>query len=116
MQRIKRYNFKPKIPQEVQFRPHSEPSDLDLKWTYAGEWDQIVCIVWRKTEVLTVRIERYIDLDGRIKRAICYGDQAAKLNVWFKIEDIMSSHKGWRPTEPNPFYNTKRFNPETRKS
>ena len=98
VQQVKRYNFTPKIPQVVQIKPHSEPSDLNLNWSHDGEWDQIVCILWNKTEIFSIRIERYVDLDGRTRRAVCYGDQAEKLRVWFKIEDIMTSYKGWTPS------------------
>ena len=115
VQRINTYNIKPNIPQEILFRPHSEPSNLNLKWSHVGEWDQLICFTGDKPVVLAVRIEKFVELDGSIRRAICYGDQAERLNVWFRIEDIMTTHKGWRPTEPNPFYNTKRFNPETRR-
>ena len=61
------------------------------------------------------RVERYIDTDGNIKRALSYGDKDIKLVIWYRLDEIFQAFPLWKIPQPYKFYNERRFNMETRK-
>ena len=48
-----------------------------------------------------VRIEKYIDTDGIIKKAICYQKNANEFNIWFNYEDIINVFTNWVTPSPH---------------
>ena len=109
----------PEFPAEITNKDHPEATILHLIWTHEGEW---VVVPYDKLDVgpeykdsRIARIEKYIDLEGKIRRAVSYGEEEAKLNVWFNIEDIKTAFPNWLIPTPSPFYNGRRFNPSLRR-
>ena len=109
------YSFIPNMPPEAPVTPHPEPTDLNLKWSHEGGWGQIAVNINGKEVLIPIRIERYVDLEGNIKQAVAYGEEAEKLKVWFRIEDILATYKNWTLPSVNPFFNSKRFNPDSKR-
>ena len=64
------------------------------------------------TDYEIVRIEKYIDEQGNIKRAVCYATNAEGLKCWFRYEDMILSHPYWYIPNPSLFYNGKKWKPE----
>ena len=86
---------------------HPKPSMLDLDFSYKGEWARMPKDRLDKTGPLyknfyIVRIECYIDVDGEIKKAICYQKDASLLQIWFDFADIMQAFPHW--VTPTPSY------------
>ena len=61
-----------------------------------------------------VRLEKYVDEDGEIRKAICYQKDGNELNIWFKYEDIMNAFTNWVTPTPSYYFNGKRWNPGMR--
>ena len=101
------------MPAEVSEGYHPEPTLLNLKWSHEGEWVKIPTSRDDKgpeyKDCRLGRIEKYIDLEGKIRRAVSYGEEEAKLTVWFNIEDMMGAYPYWHIPHPCPYYNGRRF-------
>ena len=109
------YDSVPKMPVDLLTTDnHPQPSKLNLNWSYDGEWvlvpkyqsDQGTFL----REYRVARIERYIELDGSIKKALSYGDSQDTINTWFKVEEIQKIFPKWNIPQPAKFYNGRRFN------
>ena len=109
----------PEFPAEINSLDHPVVTMLYLEWTHDGEWVLVPLDKLDKGPIykdsLIARIERYIDLDGKIKRAVSYGDEESKLNVWFDIEEMKQAFPNWYIPTPNPYYNGRRFTPGLRR-
>ena len=96
MQLLKSYETTPEMPVDITEPYHPRPTLLNLEWSHEGEWDKIP--VSREDKGPTYenyrlgRIERYIDLSGKIRKALSYGEEESKLKVWFSLEDMLSTY------------------------
>ena len=119
MQLQKLYVANPGFPAEIDSYGHPEVTLLDLNWTHEGEWVIIPSSkndkgpVYRDSRI--ARIEKYIDLKGKIRRAVSYGDDETKIKEWFNIEDVMKAFPNWNIPNPSPYYNGKKFSPGYRR-
>ena len=115
VQRVNYYNSIPtEFPMTIQREGHAKISNLDLHWTYQGEWAKIPRdrnYRGRRydSNYDIVRIERYIDEDGNIRKAVCYATQDIDLKVWFRYEDMLLSHPHWQIPSPSIYFNRKKW-------
>ena len=109
----KLFKVVPEFPAEVNSVGHPKATRQNLVWTHEGEWILVPVDKMDKGPVykdsLIARIERYIDLDGNIRRAVSYGDDETKLKVWFDIEEMKDAFPYWNIPNPSIFYNGKKF-------
>ena len=92
---------------------HPAPGYLKLDYTFQGEWARIPVDrndnsgpLYKKYHI--VRVEKYIDEEGNIRKAICYQKDASAFFIWFNYEDIMDTFTNWiTPTRPY-YFNGKR--------
>ena len=114
MQLQELYVTTPGMPAEINDWYHPEPTLLNLKWSHEGEWVKIPTSRDDKgpdyKDCRMGRIEKYIDLEGKIRRAVSYGNEELKLKVWFNIEDMKAAFPDWHIPHPCPYYNGRRFN------
>ena len=119
MQLQKLYVTLPGLPAEIDEWYHPKATLLDLDWSHEGEWVKIPISKDDKgpeyKDCRIARIEKYIDLKGKIRRAVSYGNEETKLKVWFSIEDMKAAFSNWYIPHPCPYYNGKRFNPGHRR-
>merc|ERR1711874_255081 len=96
---------------------HPQPSDLDLKWTYDGEWAKIpierFTRLHKDSPYEIVRVERYVDEQGVIRKAVSYGRTDLQLEVWYRYGDIQQYYPNWKIHRPSLFYNGKKWRDET---
>ena len=59
-----------------------------------------------------VRVESYIDEEGKIRRAVCQTKQDTEMKVWFKYEEKVLSHPFWEIPNPSVFFNGKKWKPD----
>ena len=85
MQLRELYETTPGMPAEISEGYHPEPTLLNLKWSHEGEWVKIPTSRDDKgpeyKDCRLGRIEKYIDLEGKIRRAVSYGEEEAKLTI-----------------------------------
>ena len=113
-QMVRRHNTRPKKPEFLEdLEDHPEPTDLDLEWTHEGKW---LDVPMKKDgtgaegpDNRVGRKEPYIDHDGVIKTALCYGNEMGALKVWYKFEDVKKIFPNWVVPVPDRYYNNKRF-------
>ena len=119
MQLQRLYEVLPDFPADINRQNHPKITLLFLEWTHEGEWVLVPIDemdegpVYKDTKV--ARIESYIDLDGRIKRAVSYGKEEAKLTAWFDIDELKQAFPHWTIPIPGLYYNTRRFSPDIRR-
>ena len=119
IQMQKMFKVAPTFPAGVIKTGHPEVTRQNLAWNHDGEW--ILVPVDRLDEgpeyrdSLVARIERAIDVDGNIRRALSYGDEDTKLKAWFDLEEMKVAFPNWIIPNPSKFYNGRRFNAEPRK-
>merc|ERR1711874_633189 len=96
---------------------HPQPSDLDLKWTHGGEWAKIPIArftrLHKDSPYEIVRVERYVDEQGVIRKAVSYGRTDLQLEVWYRYGDIQQYYPNWKIHRPSLFYNGKKWRDET---
>ena len=114
------YESVPTMPEGITEIYHPLPSYLNIDWTHDGEW---VIIPSNNKEVgpdyenyRLGRIERYIDTDGRIRKALSYGNEDIKLTVWFDLEKVLDAYPNWKIPQPGVYYNRKKFNLEAKRT
>ena len=98
---------------------HPKPSDLKLVHSHQGEWVKVPMERgdhsgpnYEKYNI--ARLERYVDEDGVVQKAICYQKDGNELNIWFKFDEVMDVYEKWEiPTLPF-YYNTKKWVPRMR--
>ena len=79
---------------------HANPTTLNLEWSHSGEWARVP-IQQNQTggpeyhSYNVGRIERYVDTNGVMRRAMAYGDDSEKLLVWYNVEDMLGKME-WR--------------------
>ena len=99
---------------------HPAPGNLKLGYSYQGEWAKIPVDRDDKSgpnykKYHIVRIEKYVDEDGIIRKAICYQKDANELYIWFKYEEIMDTFTNWVTPTPSYYFNGRRWGPDMRK-
>ena len=103
------------MPPFINERYHPEPTWLKLNWSHLGEWVKIPVSNKDKgpeyRDARLGRIKVYVDIEGRIRRALSYGEEAETLETWFNLEDVKDAFPHWVIPKPCPYYNTRRFNP-----
>ena len=109
----------PGFPADISSIDHPEVTMLQLVWTHEGEWVLVPRDKMDKgpeyKDSTVARVEKYIDLDGKIRRAVSYGDDESKLKVWFNIEEMKKAFPYWSIPKPILYYNGRRFNPSLRR-
>merc|ERR1711895_89714 len=78
------YGTTPIMPEEIERIPgHPKPTPLDLDWSHRGDWQEMPEDPSQeeptKINYRVARVEPYIDIDGQIKKALCYGEEADQL-------------------------------------
>ena len=114
IQLINNYDSAPPRPDFLEnFPEHPDPSTLNAEWSYKGEWREAPKEAKgtgeKGTDTRVARIERYIDYDGRIKRAICYGGKMGDLKIWFDFEEVKKVFPNWDTNKESVYYNNKTF-------
>ena len=114
IQLINNYDSAPPRPDFLENIPeHPDPSTLNADWSYKGEWREAPKEAngtgEKGTDTRVARIERYIDYDGRIKRAICYGGKMGDLKIWFDFEEVKKVFPNWDTSKESVYYNNKTF-------
>ena len=103
----------PQIPSNVNNDSHPPPTNWNLVWTHSGEWARVPYSVNDKgpnyKETLVARVERCIDLQGNINRAISYGDEDTKLCVWFDLGEVLKAFPHWDLPKPCIYFNARKF-------
>ena len=103
------------MPPFILDKNHPLPTGLDLKWSYLGEWVKVPSSTRDRgpnyRETYLARIEVYVDLEGKVRKALCYGEEADSLRTWFNLEEMKAAFPHWVIPNPCPYYNTRRFNP-----
>ena len=95
---------------------HPDPTDLNLHWSFEGYWIQIPLDPNQRGPMKgsydsrIARVEMFIDEDGTIRKGVCYGTEEGKLEVWYKMEDIIRTFPHWKYDElESTFYNSRKF-------
>ena len=114
------YETTPTMPEELSAVPdHPQPTNQNQNWSYKGEWHEIPVDPSQEgtelEECKVVRIEPYIDIDGVIRRALSYGDDADRLGPWFSLEEIQKAYPKWKIPNPSKFFNNKKFSKTARR-
>ena len=115
------YESTPMLPEELKNIPgHPEPTSLKLECSHEGEWVMIPTSREEEgvepTNQRVGRVEKYIDLDGTVKRALCYGEDDLKLGIWYHMEEMRLAFPNWNPPEPSKFYNSRKFANQVRRN
>ena len=113
---VKRYETHMDFPSEpiLDRNWHPAPSDLKLNHSYEGDWARLSVDRDDKSGPLykryhIVRVEKYIDEEGDIKKAVCYQRDASALFVWFKYEDMTKAFPHWVTPTPSYYFNGRRW-------
>ena len=114
IQLVARYDSAPPRPSFLDNIPeHPDPSTLDCVWSFKGEWRDAPRKAngtgARGTDTRVARIEPYVDYDGRIKKAICYGPKMGDLKVWFDFEEVKKVFPNWDTSQETVYYNNKTY-------
>ena len=114
IQLIHRYDSAPPRPTFLENIPeHPNPTLFNGDWSFKGEWRDAPRDANGTGEKGTVtrvaRIEPYVDYDGRIKRAICYGGKMGELKIWFDFEEVKKVFPNWDTTKESVYYNNKTY-------
>merc|ERR1712082_480873 len=118
MQLLKEHHFIPTEAEDTNdIINHPKPTIIKLSWSYVGEWVLVPRATNHEAEQnfknsRIARLEKYIDEDGVVNRAISYGDEETKLKVWYRLEDIQKALPRWKLAVPPIFYNGKKCSKE----
>ena len=87
---------------------------------HKGEWIRIPRNRWdtsgpNYSDFHIGRLERYLDVKGKIKKAVAYGKNAEFLKTWFHFEDIKNYLGNWVLPEVPYWYNNQIFVDRLRK-
>ena len=114
------YESIPTMPEGITEIYHPLPTYLSIGWTFDGEW---VIVPSNNKEVgpeyekhRLGRIERYIDTDGKIRKALSYGNEDIKLTVWFDLEEVLKAFPNWVIPDPGVYYNGRKFNKKAKRT
>ena len=114
-QLISRHDSAPLKPDCLDNIPeHPNPTTMDLKWSHVGEWRDVPMKTdgtgaAESKENRVGRIEPYIDTDGKIKKAICYGSDMSNLKGWYDLDEVKKVFPNWDISGPSIYYNGKRY-------
>ena len=100
IQLVSRHDTAPPRPSYLDNIPnHPNPSTLDCVWSFKGEWRDAPMEASgtgaQGTKTRVARIEPYVDYDGRIKKAICYGPKMGELRAWYDFEEVKKIFPNW---------------------
>ena len=114
------YETIPTMPEELSaISDHPQPTSMNLVWSHRGEWQEVPVDPSQEgtdqEECRVARVEPYIDTDGKIKRALSYGDDADRLGPWFILEEIQKAYPRWKISNPSKFFNNKKFSKTARR-
>merc|ERR1712121_260781 len=112
IQLINRYDSAPPKPNFLDDIPeHPDPTTINAEWSFKGEWRDAPKKANgtgdRGTDTRVARIERYVDYDGRIKRAICYAGKMEELKIWFDFDEVKKIFPNWDTSKDSVYYNHK---------
>ena len=119
-QLVKRHDSAPQKPDCLDNIPgHPAPTTLDLEWSHEGEWQDVPMEAdgtgAEGPDNRVGRIEPYIDTNGKIKTAICYGSDMGNLKGWYDLEEVKKVFPNWVIPNPSRYYNGKRFSGTVRR-
>ena len=108
------YSTTPVMPEELEKIPgHPRPTDKNLNWSHRGKWQVVPedpnSEGSEQENDRVARVEPYIDTEGRIKKAICYGEEADHLNTWFDLEEVLKVYKKWKMPVTSKYFNNRKF-------
>ena len=111
----------PKLPEELMRVPnHPQPTSLDLLWSHEGDWYMFAAERGEDGEEPSnqrvVRVEKFIDLHGTIRKAFSYGEDESDLGVWYNFEEIKRAFPAWNPPDSSIYYNNKRFSNQIKRT
>ena len=114
IQLVARHDSAPPRPSFLDNIPeHPDPSTLNCVWSFKGEWRDAPREAngtgAQGTETRVARIEPYVDYDGRIKKAICYGPKMGELRIWFDFEEVKKVFPNWDTSQESIYYNNKTY-------
>ena len=114
IQLINRYDSAPPRPTFLDNIPgHPNPTLFNGEWSFRGEWRDAPMEAngtgEKGTSTRVARIEPYVDYDGRIKRAICYGGKMGELKIWFDFEEVKKIFPNWDTSKETIYYNNKTY-------
>ena len=108
------YSTTPVMPEELEKIPgHPRPTDKNLNWSHRGKWQVVPedpnSEGSEQENDRVVRVEPYIDTEGKIKKAICYGEEEDRLNTWFDLEEVLKVYKKWKMPVQSKYFNNRKF-------
>ena len=114
IQLVSRHDTAPPRPSYLDNIPnHPNPSTLDCVWSFKGEWRDAPMEASgtgaQGTKTRVARIEPYVDYDGRIKKAICYGPKMGELRAWYDFEEVKKIFPNWDTSKDSLYYNGKTY-------
>ena len=113
------FRVTPPFPSDVNSEGHPKPTKQNIVWTHSGEWAEVPYSrhdkgpIFKETHV--ARVERSIDMDGNIKKALSYGDEESKLKVWFDMGEMLEAFPHWQIPNPSIYFNTRKFSTSAKK-
>ena len=98
---------------------HPEPCDLKLQYSRNGEWVRVPINRNDNSgpgykDYNIARLEKYVDTEGVMRKAICYKKDDKDMNIWFKFEELNNAYENWILPDPPYYYNTQRWNSKMR--
>ena len=61
------------------------------------------------TSYKTYRIEKYVNIRGKIHEALSYGERDRDLTIWYKLDDIKKTSPNWTIYDVPSHENTRTF-------
>ena len=99
---------------------HPKWTTLKINWSLSGRW--VGAPIYKDTKgddpktYRVARIEKYIDIEGKIREVLAYGAKDVELLVWYDIDDIKATFSNWIIPEESRWENTRDWNPDAKKA
>ena len=99
---------------------HPKPIKQKLVFSYSGEWVRVPVRRGDTSgpdyiEYNIARLEKYIDIEGEVKKAVCYKKDNKDMNIWFDYEELKRALGNWTLPDTPYYYNTRRWKNKIRK-